>query len=161
MSEYFQTLQLKGTGALINDAFNEFFLGEKLGSGIDREVYVFLPDPDQVIKVETGMGNFQNVMELLIWSAARDNMPMSRTLKNALAQVFHISQSGNWLRMERTWPPPKNYKWPDRMPAGLTDFKRSNYGLNKGGRLVCHDYGINLVIHNGISKAMRKADWWD
>lgn len=160
VSHLFETFVPTRVGVL-NDAFNEFILGEKLGSGIDREVYVFLPDPDQVIKVETGNGNFQNVMELFAWSAAVENMPASRDLKNHLARVYHVSPYGCWLRMERTWPPPKNYKWPAKMPAGLTDFKRSNYGLTKRGILVCHDYGTNILMSNGISRAMRKADWWD
>lgn len=145
----------------MNDVFNGFLLGKKLGNGIDREVFVYRANEDQVIKIETGSGNYQNVMELQVWASAVDQLPHSANLKNHLAQVFQISDYGTILRMERTWPPPSGFKWPNKMPAGLGDFKRSNYGLTKDGRLVCHDYGSSLFIHRGISKAMRKADWWD
>ena len=160
MSEHFEAFKPMGVG-LLNDAFNNFILGEKLGSGIDREVYVFLPDPDQVIKIEIGQGNYQNVMELQTWHAANTAFGDCAFLKKYLAQVFHISPYGCWLRMERTWPPPVSYKWPEKMPTALTDLKRSNFGLTKKGRLVCHDYGTNMLMDHGLSRRMRKADWWD
>lgn len=61
--------------------------------------------------------------------------------------------------MKRTHPiPPGSY--PDRMPAFLTDMKRTNYGLI-GKQVVCHDYGTNLLMQMGLTKRMKKADWWD
>jgi hypothetical protein len=45
------------------------------------------------------------------------------------------------------------------MPAFFTDLKRENFGLLLG-RLVCHDYGVNLLMENGMTKRMRKANWW-
>lgn len=154
---FFRALDLRGTGGLLNDAFDGFLLGEKLGNGIDREVYVYEPNHDQVIKVETGKGNFQNVIEMLTWGAAvEQNSPAAKYL----AQVFQISVYGCWLRMERTWSPPESYKMPAKMPAFFTDFKMSNFGLTKDGRLVCHDYGTNLAIYKGVTGRMRNAEWW-
>lgn len=141
----------------MHDAMN-LLLGKKIGSGTTREVYEYAPDPDNwVIKVELGAGMFQNVIEFSTWNDVREG-PIAKYF----AVVKHISTYGCWLIMERTSTPPKNYKWPVKMPAMLTDFKRTNYGLTSKGKLVCHDYGTHLGTYNsGQSPRLRKANWWD
>lgn len=156
MSDIFRVLNIRGDGGLIVDGIG-MFLGAKLGAGIDREVYELALDTDQVIKIETGSNHFQNVMEFQTWNSA---VMMDHPLKNHLAEVHRISAYGCWLMMERTWPPGPDFEWPTRMPAGLTDFKQANYGLTKDGRLVAHDYGTNILLENGMTRRMRKVEWW-
>lgn len=139
---------------LLRDGIH-MFCGEKLGEGMSRKVYVFEPDPKLVIKVETGSGA-QNVIEMETWLECKDG-PMSQYL----ARCVRISPYHAWLLMERTTPPPPNFKWPDKHPGFLTDHKRSNYGLDSTGRLVCHDYGTNLALSIGTGhKRMRRISWW-
>lgn len=158
MSEFFDVVDAIRPG-LLNDAFTGFILGQKLGSGIDREVFVFKPDPAKVIKIETGAGHFQNVVEYQVWHEASG--PSSDTiLARYLAPVHMISVYGCFLLMERTFPPPSNFKWPDKLPRALTDFKKGNFGVTAKGKLVCHDYGVNMILANGIDNRMRKAHWW-
>lgn len=61
--------------------------------------------------------------------------------------------------MERTRQPrPQDY--PAKVPAFLSDLKRTNYGM-AGKFLVCHDYGTNLLFEHGMTTRLKKAEWWD
>lgn len=135
-----------------------------LGRGMSRNVYSSKILPDCVVKVEEGAGQFQNVIEWETWERVRDT-EHSRWF----AQCRWISPDGSILIMERTRPPAPS-EFLARMPAYLCDFKRTNYGMAKtedrhGGPgkewLVCHDDGTNLLFENGMTKRMRKAEWWD
>jgi len=116
--------------------------------------------PGSVVKVEEGAGQFQNVVEWETWQRVKDT-PASKWF----AQCQWISPNGTILIMERTRPPgPKEF--PERMPVFLCDFKRTNYGMvktikNGTEHFVCHDYGTHLMFENGMTKRMRKANWWD
>lgn len=61
--------------------------------------------------------------------------------------------------MERTRSPERT-KYPAKMPAFFSDFKRTNYGLHNG-RLVCHDYGTSLLMQEGLTKRMKSVEWFD
>ena len=62
--------------------------------------------------------------------------------------------------MDRTQPMRPGEE-PEKMPAWLTDHKRANYG-RLGKRIVCHDYGTNLLLDHGAFKAReRLVQWWD
>ena len=128
--------------------------GKQLGRGVARDVYACELVPDCVVKVEDNAGSFQNVMEWETWQRVKDS-PVAKWF----APCRWISPSGTVLVMERTEPIPRA-KFPTKVPAFLTDLKRTNYGLLKG-RVVCHDYGTNLLIELGMTTRMRKADWWD
>jgi hypothetical protein len=132
--------------------------GERLGGGLAREVYEYLPNKETtVIKVENSMGSFQNVMEWELWNELKDT-----PLRRWIAPCIRISSNGMYLMMERTTPPPSNYRWPKKIPAWLNDRKRENFGLWKG-RLVCHDYGImhKSFIHGVNLNRMASARWWN
>lgn len=126
--------------------------GKPLGSGIAREVYVFGPDPDLVIKLESSACSFQNVKEWDTWQRAQDVEHVARWL----APCVMISSCGSVLLQRRT---AVCLNYPERMPAFLADFKRENYGM-LDGRLVCHDYGTNLLAEHGMTKRMKRARWW-
>lgn len=131
-----------------------WLLADRLvGSGIDRQVYTSRLLPDCVIKVEEGSRSFQNVIEWETWQWVKDT-----AFKRWFAPCRFISPCGLVLVMERTTEPAIR-QYPDKMPVFLTDFKRPNYGM-LNGRLVCHDYGLHHLMDHGLSKRMRKANWW-
>jgi hypothetical protein len=127
-------------------------LGKRIGEGIGRQVFVYDLNPQYVIKVE--QSGYQNVIEYELWKAVKDT-----PYRKWFAPVREISGMGTILLMDRTLPAPRK-AYPKHMPAFLGDYKYSNYGLLRG-RLVCHDYGSMIIATNGITGAMRKADWWD
>lgn len=137
---------------------------KEIGRGMSRQVFSSKLLPDCVVKIEETAGRFQNIIEWETWERVKET-PFSKWF----AACRWISPNGTILIMERTRPPaPKEY--PDLMPVFLCDFKRTNYGMSmlpdpKTGKpanvLVCHDYGTHLMFENGMTKRMRKANWWD
>ena len=127
-------------------------VGDLLGAGQFREVFEWLPDPSMVVKIEDRAKSFSNVHEELVWQRVRGT-----EFAKWFAPVHAISDNGTVLLMERTGPLlPREL--PKQVPAFFTDLKLSNWGrLN--GRVVCHDYGIHLLIEKGLTKRMRRADW--
>lgn len=133
------------------ELFN-FTCGEYLGSGISRHVFAYEPDDRYVIKMEVG-ATCQNWLEWRLWHDLTEHEN-----QKWLAPCIRISGCGMWMVQARTKKPPENYKWPEKLPAFLTDQSHENYGLYKG-RLVAHDYGVNLCNNYARSKRMRRADW--
>lgn len=129
-----------------------FVCAESLGNGIGRLVFVYRPNPKWVVKIEEN--GFQNVIEQHVWDRVH-----TTTYARWFAPIIDVSPLGTVLLMERT-ERPRPEDFPKRMPAFLTDFKRTNFGMLRG-KLVCHDYGTNLLCEVGMTKRMRNADWWD
>jgi len=136
---------------------------DRIGYGMSRTVWTSKLLPDCVVKVEEDAGKFQNVIEWETWQRVKDT-----AYSRWFAACRWISPNGSVLIMERTRPPaPKEFV--THLPAFLCDFKRTNYGMlspgpKRTGRkdfLVCHDYGTHLMFENGMTKRMRKAEWWD
>lgn len=139
------------SGTICSDFFH-LFCGKLLGSGISRYVYEYALDPQYVVKIEQGAGSFQNIVEWETWNRL--------CMTNAgpwLAGCWKISDCGIVLLQRRTTP---IKKFPEKMPNWFTDFKRTNYGMI-GKKIVCHDYGITHLLQLGVSKRMRKVEWWD
>lgn len=129
-----------------------FVCADSLGSGLSRLVFVYRPNPKWVIKIEEK--GFQNVLEQYVWSRVSET-----EFKQWFAPIIDVSPLGTVILMERTRPArPEEY--PEKVPAFFTDLKRTNWGF-LDGRMVCHDYGTNLLVECGLTKRMRKADWWD
>lgn len=138
--------------AVLRDFFH-MICGKKLGSGIARTVYENNFDKTGVVvKIEDVTQSFQNVIEWETWQRVKDT-----EFARWFAPCVGISPCGIVLVMARTMPATK---FPDKLPVYLTDTKRTNYGIYKG-RLVCHDYGTHLLMERGMTKRMRKANWWD
>jgi len=127
--------------------------GEFIGEGSGREVYACAYDDQLVVKIENGAQSFQNILEWSLWHDAQ----YIDHAKDWLAPCVRISPCGTVLVQKRTTPASK---YPEKMPTWLTDTKRQNYGMI-GKRFVCHDYGVNLMCNSGLSKRLRKVDWWD
>lgn len=136
---------------ILRDAFH-MLCGDEIGSGIGRRVFTCDLIPDCVVKIEENGGSFQNVVEWETWLRVKGTEHAKW-----FAPCRWIAPNGTVLVMERTQRPGR---YPEKMPVFLTDFKRTNYGMLKG-RLVCHDYGTHLMFEHGMSKRMRKADWWN
>lgn len=145
------------------EAFN-LLCNEQIGRGMSRHVFDSLLLPDCVIKVERDPGRFQNVVEWETWGRVK------YTKHSAwFAQCKWISPNGRVLVMEKTQRPDPD-AYPKRVPAFLTDLKKTNFGLSMlldpitdkpSKRLVCHDYGTNLLMERGMTKKTRKADWYE
>jgi hypothetical protein len=140
----------EGDFLLFRDAYS-FLLGEVLGSGLSRKVFTIPLLPGFVGKVESrSCGYRQNFIEWYTWQRVKDT-----DFARWFAPCKDISPDGCILIMERTVQP---HSFPKRMPAFLTDFKHTNYGVLRG-RLVCHDYGTNNMLEHGMTKKMRRVDW--
>jgi len=139
--------------AMHREAFN-ILCHSLIYTGMSRAVWDSKVLPDCVIKVEETSGMFQNVVEWETWQRVKDT-PMSRWF----AECRWISPNGSVLIMERT-KPASDDRYPEKMPAFLSDFKRRNYGMI-GEFLVCHDYGTNMLFEHGMTKRLVKANWTD
>lgn len=127
-----------------------FILGEKLGQGAYRAVYVYRPDPTLVIKVETLNRAFANVHEWDIWQRFAPGRN-----KRWLAPCVEISDHGTFLLQKRTTPITKR-EMPKAIPSFLTDEKAVNWG-RLDGKVVCHDYADAFAKY---SVALRKPANW-
>lgn len=132
---------------------------ERIGYGMSRQVFTSKLLPGCVIKVEQDAGRFQNVMEWETWQRVRDT-PASRWF----AECKWISPNGRILIMERTRPAAAS-EFPDKVPVFLSDLKRTNFGMARSSGekewFVCHDYGTNLLFEHGMTKRLKRAEWWD
>lgn len=148
------------------NAFRQAFdllCDREIGNGMSRQVFSSKLLPDCVVKVEETPGRFQNVVEWETWQRVKDT-----EFSRWFAACRWISPNGSILIMERTRQPAPS-EFLDLMPAFLCDFKRTNYGMlppgpsrtGKADFLVCHDYGTHLMFENGMTKRMRKANWWN
>lgn len=137
--------------AIWREAFN-LLCDKQVATGSARTVYNSELNQDWIIKIEDRAGSFQNVIEWQTWNRV-NNTKWSRWF----APCYYISPCGAILIMARTTEPQlKDY--PTMMPVYLSDLKYSNYGMFEG-KLVCHDYGTNLLSEYGKTNKMRKADW--
>lgn len=130
----------------------EMVCGEFLGRGIRRSVFVYLPDPSCVIKFQYVKGG-DNWMEWNLWNDMK-NMKNSQWL----APCISISENGIYLVQKRTKRPREIHQYVKKVPQFLGDIKYQNFGMYQG-RLVCHDYSMNLCANYGVTKVMKKAQW--
>lgn len=131
------------------EEFNNFMLGEYIGSGESRAVYEDPMQPKRwVIKIERSVKNreFHNIREWNLWNETED-YPEARSW---LAPCHRISMGGRILVMARTKPLKgvvdlKGVKIPDF----LGDCHYRNLGIYKG-RIVCHDYAYARVTEKAV-----------
>jgi hypothetical protein len=134
-----------------------FILGEKLGTGIHRDVYVLKTDESKVVKV--ARDNYDSrAVNLIEYRLYWDGI-FETPLEKWFAKVFSVSECGKYLIQERTEPARKE-EYPEKIPDFFTDTKYDNFGYIKGKGIVCVDYGCFNVFKN-ISSKMVKADWWE
>ena len=141
------------SGNTISQDLYKLCVGKKLGEGIGREVYEWLPNSKYVIKVEMQSKSFQNVIEWESWWS----VSYTKKIAKWFAPCQFISPCGTILIQHKTTPASK---YPKKLPAFLTDFKKTNYGMI-GNKFVCHDYGTNSLMEVGKTVRMKNVTWWD
>lgn len=129
----------------------DYLLDDELGVGLQRRVFKKYQSNDSVIKLEANP--CQNITEYEVWDKVKDT-----EFAKWFAPVLGISEYGHLLEMVRTRPV-RIEEMPQKIPAFFTDMKIENWGM-LDGRIVCHDYGIHLLIEKGLTKRMIKAKWW-
>ena len=145
-------LSALGTNVLADIA--TLLIGDKISEGSARSVYQCKLRPDFVVKIENVARSFQNIEEFNTWEMVRDT-----DYAKWFAPVEYISTCGIAMLMKKTESGPM-FAYPEQMPAFFTDLKYGNFGWLED-RLVCHDYGIHLMRNTGLTKRMRKANWWN
>lgn len=143
-----------GENTFIHKEVFRLLCEDEIGSGMSRRVWTSPFLPGRVVKTEEGSRRFQNVFEWETWNQVKDTK-----WARWFAPCVTISPCGGVLVMERTSRPTEK-QFVARMPVFLTDFKRENYGMLKG-RLVCHDYGTNVLMQTGLNDRLKKVEWWD
>ena len=135
------------------DAFN-LLCGNLIGRGMTRDVFECNIRKDCVIKVESVevRCHFQNIQEWMVWGRVAGT-----EFEKWFAPVIEMAPNGRVLMMAKT-DPLGLAELPKLMPAFFTDFKLQNFGRYKG-HIVCHDYGSHLLMEEGLTKRMKKADW--
>lgn len=127
-------------------------LDDMIAEGAYRMVYPWLPNTDWVCKIEPVSGHFSNVQERDVWERVKETK-----LAQWFAPVHQISGCGILMLQSRT-KPVEPHELPKQVPAFFTDLKAANWG-RLGKRIVCHDYGNNLLMEKGMTTRMRKANW--
>lgn len=145
----------------VNYDLLNMILGDVLGNGISRRVHAVDPQlgvyRDCVVKLEIGKG-FQNVQEWEIWQdLANSDNENSRNLNQWFAPCYAISPCGQALIQQRTQPIQDMNELPTKIPVLFSDVKDENWG-HYDGRVVCHDYGMNLS-NSQLQNRLKKAVW--
>lgn len=128
--------------------------GELLGSGQYRHVYRAKFDDKVVIKYERQNVNRSNIFEYDMWLAYKDT-----DFAKWLAPCYQLSPDGTWLVQAFT-ENLQAHQIPIEVPAMFCDLKPENWGWFDG-RVVCRDYGNNLLHNMALNRGSRlkKADW--
>lgn len=137
---------------VIENDFFEMICTDKIGAGINREVWGTI-NPHVVIKFEEP-DSHNNITEYNLWRSAclADN-----DFQHWLAPCIKISKCGRVLMMRRTTPLEK-WNVPKKIPRIFCDIGRRNWGMLKG-RAVCHDYGSNYASVHGMTGELKEAQW--
>ncbi len=135
------------------DLFMRDNLGERLGAGAYRTVFVHRSNPDVVVKIEPHQGGFANVVEWKLWSYCQFH-----AINQWLAPCVSISDCGRVLIQART-SPVEIADLPEAVPIWMTDLKPANWGRLANGLIVCHDYAANLIWNAAMTKRLKRADW--
>lgn len=133
--------------------FFDLIVGQRLGGGIARNVYVNRLDETTVIKFESANQSFQNANEWQLWEAHQYHKPVSKWL----APCLHISACGSILIQKRTEPIPKKLL-PALVPSWASDLKQENWSL-LDGKPVMHDYGYTNLLANASGVRMKKPNF--
>lgn len=146
LEEYFPTI--------LSKELLHLFTGRQIGFGCFRDVYECAIDPERlVIKFEFKDISFSNVIEWDTWQALRYS-----DYSKWFAPCKFISPCGRILIQERT-EKVSTKELPRFLPVFFTDTKKDNFGM-LDGRIVCHDYGFNRLIEEGLAKKVRKVNWY-
>lgn len=141
-----------GHDPAVKDSALCILVGEKIGSGVFRDVYAVNGRPDVVLKLEERGGEFCNVMEWKLWTDAQGT-----PAEKWLAPCLDLSGLGGKALTMRRAEPMTEAVWRDlRVPAFCGDLKIDNWGLIDG-QPVCTDYAHSRVLIRGLGVGKLKA----
>lgn len=130
-------------------------IGDRLGSGQTRDVFYWQPDDSLVIKVAKDYyGIAANIREFDLYCDAVSG-EFYESLNYWLAPIESISTCGRFMLMKKT-EPVRLEDAPTVIPTWMTDLKLDNIGWFEG-RVVTHDYGLNLIVEDALSVSKHKA----
>lgn len=134
----------------------ESLVGDYIGSGVCRDVYVNAFNEKQVIKVaKDGYGAIANAKEFDIWNEVMGFKNDLQWVKDWFCPVVSLSSNNSILIMERTFDKPKK-KRPEEVPAFMFDVHYNNFGW-LGNRFVCHDYAAIPFFRDNVKKKFKKV----
>jgi len=114
-------------------------LGEFLGSGSTRDVFVYSKDPNYVVKVLNAKGRNRRNDD----ANKREYENGRRLAKLWPGWIARCWLKGKYLIMERTKPIESRFERPRFVPECFTDISPAQWGyLFRNGNLVLHDYHI-------------------
>lgn len=150
--------RLSEESTLARDYAADHFIGEQIGSGAYRRVYALRCDPKCVIKIEHAGHEFCNINEMQVWRQVKDT-----PIEDWFAPCEQIDEIGLTLIQRRTIPfqCEKEFKEAINLyrdgviPDFFDDVHHGNFGM-MDGLPVCHDYGFNHFLRNGVEKGWRK-----
>ena len=137
MSEYLQSEMFR------------LICGKELGEGSSRKVFEHAHNRKLVIKTESNVKSFCNIVEWETWLFAKQTK-----LKKWFAPCVDISPCGGVLLQKKIVPVDIS-RLPLEVPECFSDLKVENWGLYKGN-IVCCDYG-QMVL--SIPHKLVKANW--
>ena len=132
--------------------FFRTFAGDRIGNGVYRCVYEYLPDASLVLKVETDPHSFANIIENRTWNNVKDHK-----IAKFFAPCIFISPRGQFLIQKRTRAL-DGRNMPKKIPALIDDTHTDNWGIFEN-RVVCHDYGNQMTLKASILQPMKQAKW--
>jgi hypothetical protein len=135
------------------DAFN-LLCGDKIASGLHRNVFECRLRPELVVKVEHDeeWRYFANVKEMTFWE---DNQHFKKAA-DWLAPCAFLSPDGRVLLQYKCRIATSFDELPPKIPHFLTDRKPQNYGWLPNGQFVCVDYAMTI---DNISTKLTLAKW--
>jgi hypothetical protein len=142
-------------GVTAKNCVLELFVDKQIGSGAYRRVYALTQDETCVVKVEYYGKEFCNVAEMRVWQEV-ELTPLAKWF----APCIEIDSLGIALIQKKTLPFRSEEEFhaalidtkAGPLPAFFDDVHFGNFGM-LDGRVVCHDYGFNHFIRDGIRAA--------
>jgi hypothetical protein len=131
------------------DLFN-FIVGEFLGEGQFRKVFLMKSDPKVVLKIEKTHSAFHNVQEWQNWQDAKGT-----DVEPYLAPCLAISPTG-YILAQRRADPLRDAELPAKLPLFMNDLKKTNMGLI-GGKIVLTDYAYMNIWKPNLK--LQKVKW--
>ena len=139
---------------LKSDLEMEVQIGEQIGHGTSRDVFLAKGDNGVVIKKVHLVTPAANFIEHILWNAVRGTK-----YRDTFGRVHAISVSGRYLMMERLGDISKaDYRDTPDVPDWFNDNQPSNFGKNANGQIKIRDYAIgNLGSALGGARSSRAA----
>lgn len=135
-------------------AYHDLLCGNYISEGCSRIVYECDCDKSCVVKIhkDTEFVSSDNILEWELWESVRH---MTNDVPKWFAPCVRISDNGRILIQKKTAPlTDKQWNSLEKVPAFLSDIKRSNFGMYKG-HICMHDYAFTL-FKLGFDNRMRK-----